>query len=85
MGLETIYDGFLELTSCRDVGMSEGPIPWTAMNTYCEVFDIHGEHKLDFFYLVRSLDNAYLNYQANKQEKKSNLAKKKPVRTKGKK
>lgn len=85
MGLETIYDGFLELTSCRFIGMSEGPIPWTAMNTYCEVFDIHGEHKLDFFFLVRSLDNSYLNYQANKQEKKTNLAKKKPVGTKGRK
>lgn len=85
MGLETVYDGFLELTSCRSSGMGEGPIPWTAMNTYCEVFNIHGESKLDFFFLVRSLDNSYLKYQSDKQDKKTNLAKKKPLRTKGKK
>jgi hypothetical protein len=76
LGLDFFYDAFLELNSCRFLGMSEGPIPWTAMNTYCEAFEITGEQKHDLFYIIRSLDNAYLKYQADKQEKKTRQAKK---------
>ncbi len=82
LGLEFVYDAFAELNSCRTHGMSEGPIPWTAMNTYCGVYGVEGEAKQDFFYLVRALDNAYLDYQAEKQKKKSKVGGKKPMRGK---
>lgn len=83
LGLDFFYEAFLELNSCRFLGMSEGPIPWTALNTYCEVYEITDEQKLDFFYLLRAIDNEYLKYQSDKQEKKNRQIKgKKPMRGK---
>lgn len=85
MGLIFIYEAFQELTSCRFLGMAEGPIPWTAVNTYCDVYGVDFDHKQDFFYLIRALDNTYLRFQSQRQQKRLALSKSKSAIKKGKK
>lgn len=62
------WSAFWDLTTCRTTGWSVAPIPWTAMKEYAEV---HGfdERQTDFlFYIVRSMDNAYMDLRARKSE-----------------
>ncbi len=68
-GLELFYAAFFELATCRGVGFGEGPIPWTAIHTYCVDYDIVGEQREDMHLHVRTMDNTYLNYQSSKSKK----------------
>ncbi len=69
LGLDFFFKAWLELGSCRAVGMEEGPIPWSVIRTYCNEYDIVGELREDMFYLVRSMDNAYLDHRREKAKK----------------
>lgn len=71
LGLELYLEGFLDLSSCRSVGMSLGPIPWTAMDRYCEVEGIADETRDDFIYLVKGLDVYYLELMEAKSKRES--------------
>lgn len=63
-GMELYYQAFLDLNSCRQVGMGEGPIPWTAIAYYCRFFEMDEETTDDVMYMVRGLDNEYLKIKA---------------------
>lgn len=65
-GLNLFYTAFLDLTSCRTLGYSQGPIPWLAIHHYCEANEIEGEQREDMFYHVAHLDKAYLDWSAKK-------------------
>lgn len=65
-GLEFTYQGFLDLNTCRSVGLAAGPIRWTDIVKYCEVHDIHGQQAEDFIYLISVMDAAYLKHKAEK-------------------
>lgn len=53
-------DAFLELSSCRQIGLSgEGPIPFTAIVKYFEILG-NGDNFDDFLYFMRIMDNEYL-------------------------
>ncbi len=69
LGLDFFYVAFLELSSCRQIGMEEGPIPWTAIDTYCFRFELESEMRDDMFHFVRSLDNEYLRFRKSKSGK----------------
>lgn len=62
------FTGYLDLNSCRPIGMGEGPIPWSAMMEYCMVHGIAGELLDDFMYIIRHLDNEIQAYKAAKRE-----------------
>lgn len=62
-GLSFYLQGFQWLTTCRQVGMGEGPIPWTAISAFCNENGIYGECREDFFYHIEHLDVAYLTYR----------------------
>lgn len=68
-GLALFYTAFLDLTSCRTLGYSQGPIPWLAIDRYCEVNEIEGEQREDVFYHVSRLDKAYLDWSAENAKK----------------
>lgn len=55
--------------------MGLGPIPWTAIDQYCNSTGIEGEQRDDFFYHVKKLDESYLKYEKKKQDKESQKAK----------
>ena len=67
-GLNLFYIAFLDLTSCRALGYSQGPIPWLAIHHYCEAHDMDGEQREDVFYHVARLDKAYLDWSAKKTQ-----------------
>lgn len=70
VGLELFYNGFQELTTCRQLGMSLGPIPWTAIDQYCVRYDIDGMQREDMFFHVEALDDTYRNEVEKKASKK---------------
>ena len=69
MGLELFFKAWMELSTCRINSLEEGPIPWESIRNYCLEYGIVGELKEDMFYLIRSLDNAYLSYRRDKAKK----------------
>jgi hypothetical protein len=51
------------------MGMGEGPIPWTAINEYTQVYNFAGEQREDLFYIVRHMDLTYLRHKSAKYDK----------------
>lgn len=68
LGLELFITGFYDLSTCRSYGFGEGPIPWTAIQRYCEVNEITGVQREDFIYFMGFLDAAYLKFKLKKAE-----------------
>jgi hypothetical protein len=71
LGLELYYIAFLELSTCRAFGMSEGPIPWTAIQEYCLVNEIEGEQKEDLLVIIRDMDSCYIDWRNKELERKN--------------
>lgn len=69
LGLELYWDAFWDLSTCRTSGFGAGPIPWLAVREYALTFEFDEEQMNDLFYLVRRMDNVYLEHHKKKQEK----------------
>ncbi|QDB70593.1 tail chaperonin [Pseudomonas phage RSP] len=54
---------FWDLCSCRDLSGGFGPIPWTAIERYAEVYRLAFDVKLAFIRILRELDRAYLDHK----------------------
>ncbi|WVW77405.1 tail chaperonin [Stenotrophomonas phage vB_SmaS_Bhz59] len=67
MGLGLYYQGFLDLTSCRQIGMGIGPISLLSVLEYCVINGIEGEQREDFVWLVTHLDAKYLEWSRGRQ------------------
>jgi len=66
-GLELFDISFMDLSCCRQIGMSLGPIPWTAITDYCKFNKIREEQTCDMHYLIRKMDEAYLDHCGKKK------------------
>ena len=62
------WNAFMELTTCRQVGMGVGPIPFTAIKEYALLYEISGIRFEVFNRLVRSLDREFLDHSNRKQD-----------------
>lgn len=69
-GLEFYWKAFTELTADRNIGMGEGPIPWTAMNQWAIRYNIRGDEFDRFISIIREVDTAYMELR-NKEHKKA--------------
>lgn len=67
-GLEIFYNAFIELNSCRSIGMDMGEIPWVAIAKYAEVHEFEGEQRDDLFYFAQALDSAYISYRQSRSK-----------------
>jgi len=67
LGLELYWDAFWDLSTCRPSGFGAGPIPWLAIRDYGLTFGFDDEQLEDLFYLVRVMDNAYLEHYKKKE------------------
>jgi len=69
--LEFFYDAFNRLSTCRQIGMAEGPIPITAILEYGRFYDC--DHTLldDLIYHVMKLDEVYFEHQKRQSKMKS--------------
>lgn len=62
-----IMTAFADLSTCRDVGMGVGPIPWTAIDAYATRAGLDRRAALTFTGCIRALDRAYLADQAEQE------------------
>ena len=77
LGLEFFYVAFLDLDSERPTGWNIGRIPWSAIDRYASylgLIDPDDEQRGDLFYLVRSLDSAFVEYHIAEGKKKKKKA-----------
>lgn len=83
-GLGLYYSAFWELTTCRPIGQVEGPIPWTAVEMYCQSHELFGAQKADFHHHIAVMDHAYLDERAKKLKAKLEADKNKGPRSRRK-
>jgi len=65
-GLQFYFQSFLELSTCREIGMSEGQIPWTAIDRYASRYEMTEDDYERFLTLIRIVDAEYIRYRAKK-------------------
>lgn len=70
-GLHYYMDAFNELSTCRQVGFGEGPIPWTALAEWGKLHCNDPEELEILEHHVRALDRAYLKWRAAQQKESS--------------
>lgn len=67
-GLEVYFEAWMQMDSCRQVGMSIGPIPWTAIEQYAKAMDLDDQQTARMHRLLRAMDRVYLDW-VNKRKK----------------
>jgi len=67
-GYEWLYEAFVRLTTCRQIGMSQGPIPWTAIDQYATAEGLDEDERFMLFAVVRHMDTLFLDYSHQKQK-----------------
>jgi len=77
LGLSFMYKAFRELSTDRKIGMAEGPITWSSMNSYAKRHNI-----LDFDYFVLLMQMVDIKYM-EERNKKSGKTKGKIVNSSG--
>ena len=70
---EFYIDAFYELSTCRN-GEGLVPIPFTAIVEYARIYEI--EDIEDFQYLIRRMDNCFINNERAKSKHKEKEGKK---------
>lgn len=65
---EFYTESFWELSTCRDIGMGEGPIPFTAIKEYFTAFPY--DNFYEFLLVIRSMDDSYLRAREDERDKK---------------
>lgn len=66
---------FKELSTCRQIGMGPGPIPWDKIIAYGERAGLDEEMLEAFVLIMRQMDGAYLEWQEEERDKKERAAK----------
>ena len=67
LGMGLFFTAFLDLTGSRNIGFGLGPIPWDAIDHYCNTLELAGDQREDLFYYVRALDDTYLEFESSKK------------------
>ena len=75
LGLELYYDAFWDLTTCRPAGFNIAAIPWLAMREYTVAYRFDSEQCDWLYYLMRVMDQAYMQHHAPKKGKKGKTGK----------
>jgi hypothetical protein len=60
---------FNDLSSERNSGFGEGPIPINSIFAYARHYGMNDEEESDLVYFIRVLDKVYLNHQNSKTKK----------------
>lgn len=60
---------FYDLGTERGIGMSLGPIPWSKIVAYAEHYGLEKDVTEAFVDIIREMDSAYLDYNANNKPK----------------
>ena len=63
-----LHEGFWELSTDRQAGFAEGPIPWSSIARFADREGLAGLDFADFRHIIRALDRAYLLHRAEERE-----------------
>lgn len=67
LGLGLFYRAFLDLNSCRQVGLGDGPIPWTDVHAYGLANGFDAELLDELHDHIAAMDGAYRKWLAEKR------------------
>jgi hypothetical protein len=67
-----LHGAFWELSTDRQVGFGEGPIPWSSVARFADREGSCGIGFADFLHIIRALDRAYLQHRAEERDKAQN-------------
>ena len=71
-GLEVYYMAFWECSTDRQLGMAEGPIPWTAINAWAIRHGFVGAEEFDrLVRIIKMMDVAYIEHRTKDVKKKA--------------
>ena len=65
-GLESYYNAWVALDSCRGIGFGVGPIPWTSIEEYATRLEYDEDERETLHRMVRMLDGVYLDHNRKK-------------------
>lgn len=82
-GLEFYLEAYLDLCSDKQFGFGEGPVPWSAIDTYAKRYDIEGDDFDRLVNVIRAADAQILEAKQKKSKRelktKQNLHKSKTI------
>jgi hypothetical protein len=64
-------EAFSNLSTCRNIGMGIGPIPYTSILDYAILLELDSEGTDDLLYFIREMDNTYLKLENKKHGTKN--------------
>jgi hypothetical protein len=65
---DAVIDAFFDLSTCRDVGMGIGPIPWDSIAAYADRSGFGTPAVFSGFVMaIRILDEAYVSWRASQR------------------
>ena len=62
-GDEFYFKAFWDLSTCRQIGMGQGPIPWDKMIEYGHVAGLDDDMTDVLVGVIRAMDAAYLKWE----------------------
>lgn len=70
IGLDFYRRAFWDCSTDRDLGMAEGPIPWTSIDKWAQRYDVVGDDFDRLVQMLRAMDNIYIEERAKQSKKK---------------
>lgn len=75
--LSFYIDAFWEVSTERQIGMGEGPIPRSAVTGFAVDAGIEGERRSRFRHLIRAMDATYMKHRADARARADDAGKQK--------
>jgi hypothetical protein len=69
-GLGIYLNAFWDLSTCRQMGMGLGPIPWLSIQEYVTILGGDEDFQEDFHRYIRRMDGEYLNWSSESNKVK---------------
>ncbi|MFN2199972.1 MAG: hypothetical protein ACK2UO_02140 [Caldilineaceae bacterium] len=71
VGFGWLWEAYQALSTCRAIGMSVGPIPWSAVQLYADAHRLSEEEAWLLHRVVRHMDEVYLDHVHSKAKAKA--------------
>lgn len=68
LGLELYLAAWLDLSSEREIGWGEGPIPWSEVENYADRLELDEDEREELHFHIRQLDATYFKHLEHKRE-----------------
>ncbi len=68
-GLEIYWQAFTDLNTSRQLGMAEGPIPWTAINQWAIRHHIVDDDFDRLVLILKGMDAVYMKHRSKSSQK----------------